>query len=175
MSPLDRVGRVPAELVRVPPAWAASSAAALSRSELRAEVRAAMASRLQPMDAAVMVAIGLLGALPTGPVTSVPPGLTQAIGHGVNVRELLLTQLAEGTPGGSLRAAVEYAGQSAEGLGWVAPLLGQGIEAGVIPDLQAGFQVLGTAKPTDLWLVPLNPTDAGEQNRGVDYRRCGVS
>jgi hypothetical protein len=147
----ERLGRVPAELVRIEPAWATSSAAALSRSELREEIRAAMASRLQPKDAAVMVAIGLLGALPTGPVTNLPAPLAKAIGYGTNVRELLLTQLADGVAGGSLRAAVDYVGQSATDVAWVAPLLAQGIDAGVIPDLEDGFEVLGTAKLTNLW------------------------
>jgi hypothetical protein len=151
MSAFDRVGRVPAELAVVPATWAETSAVALSRSEVRAEVRAAMSSRLAPMDAAVMVAIGLLGALPTGPVTKVPPALATAIGHGVNIRELLVTQLAGGAAGGGLRAAVELAGQSANELSWVAPLLSKGIDAGVIPDLEDGFEVVTTARLTDMW------------------------
>ena len=72
MSIRDGSIREAAELRAASHEWTQQHAAELSRADLRGELSAAMAQTLDPSDVAVMVAIGLLGALPTGPVTLGP-------------------------------------------------------------------------------------------------------
>lgn len=132
-------------------AWAHRTSQTLARAELRAEIAAELGQGLGPKDVGAMVAIGLLGAIPLGTVARVPPELATIFSHGTNLREHLVTQVAGGISGRSLRSAIEVAGQHAE-LGWITSLLGGAVDAGVVPDLEDGFDVLATKQLTDRWM-----------------------
>lgn len=152
MSILDGSLHEPAEIVVPSPAWASQHAAELSRADLRGDVRAAMAQALAPTDAAVMVAIGLLGALPTGPVAHAPAWLTEIVGHGPGVRDLVVGHLSGGSiTGFGLRSAIDAASAGDARIAWFAPMLSQGIDQGIIPDFEDGFETLATHALTDLW------------------------
>lgn len=152
MSVLDGSLREPANLVCPTPEWTRQHGAELSRADLRGEVRTAMAQTLAPTDAAVMVAIGLLGALPTGPVADAPAWLTEIVGHSPMVREIVVGHLTGGSiTGFGLRSAIDAASAGDARIAWFAPMLSQGIEQGIIPDLEDGFETLATAALTDLW------------------------
>jgi hypothetical protein len=152
MSPFEPKFREPADLIAPTPEWIQGHATTLSRADLRSEIQGTLAQSLAPSDIAAMVAIGMVGALPTGPVTNAPPWLADLIGRGPVVREIVVQHITDGSiTGFGLRSAIDAASAGDPRIAWFAPMLSQGIDRGIIPDLEDGFETLATAALTDRW------------------------
>jgi len=123
------------------------------RDDLRARAVSALSGRLSGTDVAVLVGIGLLGALPTSPVPSLPPGIQTAIGHAVSLRDLLTTQLGGvGAATAGLAGVFEHLSQAGGVGGFAAALVGgSNLSSMLLPDFEDVFESVGTMVLTDWW------------------------
>ncbi|MBP6832759.1 MAG: hypothetical protein KA978_18375 [Deltaproteobacteria bacterium] len=146
--------RVTPNVTEVDEAVAGEVVEALSRrEELRARAAGALSGRLTTTDVAVLVGIGLLGALPTTPSDGLPGGVREVIGHGVTLRDLVISQLGVGGGAGpALGGVIQNLGMGG-GVGGFAALLAAapGSAPALLPDFEDMFESVGTKILTDWW------------------------
>ena len=121
------------------------------RDDLRTRIAKACSLRLEGRDVAVLVAIGLLGALPTSPGEVIPEKLRRYVGGGALVRSQLVGQIQAGNASLPISSLLDLVRAEGGDTGWLAAMLGNAEITTLLPDLEDGFETLETKALTDWW------------------------
>lgn len=132
---------------------AAVALTAIARQqELRDQVRRSISQRLDGTDTAMLIGIGLLGALPAQLPASMPAELARILGGAVQTRQKLAEQLLSGQSP-PVQEVLDLLGHHSVGGIQIASLFGKVKEAGVLPDMKdlASAGSMNTATLSSWW------------------------